>query len=88
MSVGLSARELSRLSGLPSKGHVAMIEAGTYATMSVATAIAIARVLGCSLDWLILGSGKQPSVGQVRVARDKARRRTAWGAQAHGGTAA
>ena len=72
-SVGMSARELSRLAGLPSHTHVAWIESAPKGAMKVRTAVAIAGVLGCSLDWLLIGRGKAPSSRAVRAAVARAR---------------
>lgn len=72
---GISARELSRLAQLPSATHVALIEANDGGAVTTHTALALARVLGCSLDWLIDGSGKAPSERAVRTAVEEARQK-------------
>jgi transcriptional regulator with XRE-family HTH domain len=71
---GLSARELSRLAGLPSQSHVSSLELSEGCTVQVSTIVAIAEVLGCSLDWLIVGRGKPPPLRTVRSAIARARR--------------
>lgn len=74
---GLSARSLSRLAGLRSPGHVASLESGTFSTARPPTLVAIADVLGASLDWLIHGRGKPPTAKEVRAAVERARERSA-----------
>lgn len=70
---GISARELSRLAQLPSQSHVTLIES-KGGTLSTTTATALARVFGCSLDWLVNGTGKEPSARAVRASVEEARR--------------
>jgi transcriptional regulator with XRE-family HTH domain len=69
----LSARELDRLADLTA-GHVSAIEAGR-SNVEIRTACELARVLGVSLDWLILGNGKAPNgksiASAVRLARTR-----------------
>lgn len=74
---GVSARELSRLALLPGACHVSLIEsAGAKSDrLRASTAIAVARVLGCSLDWLLMGVGKPPRDRVVRAAVERARAR-------------
>lgn len=74
-SVGMSARELSRIARLPSETHVSLIEKKPHAPITTATAIAIADVFGCSLDWLLRGMGSAPSPRAVRRAAERARAR-------------
>lgn len=62
---GVSARELDRLVGRASQGYTALIEADRRGNISADIARGYARVLGCSLDWLINGSGKAPTVNTV-----------------------
>ncbi|MBX3261083.1 MAG: helix-turn-helix transcriptional regulator [Labilithrix sp.] len=71
LEAGISARALSRLSGLASAGHVASIEGGSGARPE--TLSAIARVLGTSLDWLVDGKGSRPTARAVRAAVERAR---------------
>lgn len=73
---GLSARELSRLAGLTG-AHVGLVESGTIKAVGAPTAAALARVLGCSLDWLVLGQGEPPSDAELAAAVAAARARHA-----------
>lgn len=68
----MSARELSLLAGL-SHGLVALIESGFVAQPSIGTSSAIARVIGVSLDWLINGTGNEPTLEQIQAAVATAR---------------
>jgi transcriptional regulator with XRE-family HTH domain len=68
---GLSARALDRLAGLAS-AHSSHIERGVKKSISVDTAIGLARVLGISLDWLLTGAGDEPSFRRVADAVDQA----------------
>ena len=68
----LSARELSLLAGL-SHSLVGLIESGHVETPTSATSAALARVLGCSLDWFISGVGSAPSARAVKLAVVRAR---------------
>lgn len=78
--VGMSGRELSRIAGLSSPNTVAQMERDPRCPMLVSTAVAIANVFGCSLDWMILGVGKAPPPRSIRArveqrrALDRARR--------------
>lgn len=69
---GVSARELGRLARLQ-HSHVSLIESGAVANVRVDTLAALARALGCSLDWLVNGEGDAPSEATVRAAVDAAR---------------
>lgn len=73
---GTSARELDRLAKTP-VGLAAMLESGARSNVEVETALKYARALGCSLDWLILGSGKPPAAADVSSAIAAAKSRTA-----------
>jgi transcriptional regulator with XRE-family HTH domain len=69
----LSARELARLTGI-SEALIGYIERSPCGDRSRArTLIQIARVLGLSLDWLLLGVGDAPRVGTVRASVARAR---------------
>ncbi len=68
----LGTRELDRLAGL-TEGHTSAIETGTRPNVEARTAAALARVLGVTLDWLIEGTGKAPSLRAVRAAVEVAR---------------
>lgn len=72
-TIGLSSRELDRLAGL-GEGHTSLIETGRRKNISTETAASIARVLGVSLDWLVLGRGRNPTikhlVASAAVARE------------------
>lgn len=68
----LPARELDRLAGIR-QGHSGIIEARASENVETATAQALARVLGVSLDWLIAGKGKEPTQRAVRAAVEIAR---------------
>jgi transcriptional regulator with XRE-family HTH domain len=68
----LKARELDRLADI-SEGHTSLIESGARPHPESKTAMALAKTLGVSLDWFLLGEGKDPSVRSIRVAVDAAR---------------
>lgn len=68
---GISARELDRLAGL-SENHTSLLES-VVRDVRTETAAAIARTLGVSLDWLVLGEGKAPTERTVRAAVETAR---------------
>lgn len=69
-----SAREIDRLAGL-TVGHTKLIATGVKPNPETATIAALAITLGFSLDWLILGRGKQPTEEQVVAAVAEARLR-------------
>lgn len=69
---GLSLRELSKLAGLFGT-HAALIESGRRTNIEGKTAVALARVLGVSTDWLLTGEGDEPTAEQVRAAVERAR---------------
>ena len=56
---GISQRELDRLADL-GEGHVGQIESGVKPNPTVRIAEKIAGALGCSLDWLVGGTGPAP----------------------------
>lgn len=64
---GVSAREFDRLSGL-AEGHTRLIETGKRPRLEVDTVRGIARATGCSLDWLVNGTGDAPTAKQIRAA--------------------
>lgn len=66
-AAGISARELDRLAGL-AEGHSALLEAGKKKGLEMRTAAGLARALGLSLDWLVLGEGGQPDEDKIRKA--------------------
>lgn len=68
---GISARELDRLAGL-SENHTSLLES-VVRDVRAETAVAVARTLGVSLDWLLVGEGKAPSERSVRAAVEAAR---------------
>ena len=68
---GLSQRELARLAHLAST-HVGLIESGHVENPQTDTLCALARVLGCSLDWLLAGEGPPPTTEQVVAAIERA----------------
>lgn len=71
----LSARELSQLAGV-SDGLVALIESGVR-EIGGRSAVGLSRVLGVSLDWLLVGSGEAPPEDAVREAVAAAREQRA-----------
>ncbi len=60
---GLSARALSRLAGL-SAAHVSLIE-DARPNLEAQTAAKLARVLGVTMEWLVSGTGAEPSAARV-----------------------
>jgi transcriptional regulator with XRE-family HTH domain len=83
----ISARELARLSGV-SEPLIGYIERSPHGDRSrVRTLVAITKVLGCSLDWLLLGVGDAPRGIAVRAAVAKARARLAMASGGAGGGA-
>mgnify|MGYP000331820514 CR=1 FL=1 len=71
---GLTALELSQLAGL-SHGYVALVESGER-SLGHKSAIGLARALGVSIDWLLIGRGTEPRPKTVRDAVEAARRST------------
>ena len=75
---GLSARELSRLAGLRSPGHVSLIESGEIRLvrgMEPATVRGLCRVLGCDAAHLQTGEGDAPTLAEIMAAVTRARAR-------------
>lgn len=73
---GLSAGELAELAGL-APSLVAMIERGERGAngrLAVSTAASLARVLGCTIDWLVSGHGTEPDDAAVLRAVARAQR--------------
>jgi len=69
----ISARELDRLAGI-SESHTSLLERSIGDRISARTAVAIARVLGSSLDWLLTGRGLEPTPERVKEAVSSARK--------------
>lgn len=69
---GLSQREFSLLAGL-AESHVGLIEQGHVTAPDVKTLIALAGVVGCSLDYLIADVGTAPDQDAVIAAVEAAR---------------
>ena len=63
----VSARAAASLAGI-SSGAPGQILRGKVRGPSVSTLDPLARVLGCSLDWLVRGEGQGPSSVTVRSA--------------------
>ena len=64
---GLPARRLAELCGL-ANSYIAMLESGERQHPGSNATSQLARVLGCSLEWLIDGNGKEPSERVVKAA--------------------
>lgn len=71
---GLSTRALDRLAGL-TEGHCWIIEKKNGNT-AASTIDSLARVLGCSLDYLVRGEGESPTEEAIRAAVAAARARS------------
>lgn len=67
-----SMREISILAGCDPTA-VRLIEIGERPDPRGSTLAAVGRVLGCSVDWLISGTGPAPTEEQVRAAVEQAR---------------
>jgi hypothetical protein len=63
----MSARALDQLAGV-ARGTTALLESQKRKHITAETARLYIRALGCSLDWLVTGSGKAPTVEQVSSA--------------------
>lgn len=68
----ISGRELSALAGL-AEGVVGQIERGVIRDPGSLGVGRLAEVLGSSADWLIRGTGEEPSADTVREAIERAR---------------
>lgn len=73
-SAGLKPVQLGRLADLKSPGHISMIERGERGiddegrvTLSATVAVSLARVLGCSVEYLVNGNGDAPDEATVRA---------------------
>lgn len=71
-AAGISASELAKLAGM-ARPHVRLIERGSGEGVQAKTVAQLARILGCSIDWLVTGDGERPTDEAVRVAVDCAR---------------
>lgn len=67
----ISQRELARLAGV-SPSYPFHIETEKVHQIGVEIAGKLARVLGCSVEHLLLGIGEPPDAGAVRQAADAA----------------
>lgn len=63
---GLSAADVARAARLKSPSHVAAIERGERGReLAASTAVALARALGCTVEYLCSGAGPEPSPEDV-----------------------
>lgn len=69
---GVSARRLDSIAGLQ-PGHTNAIESGRRPNIESVTAEKLSTALGISLDWLILGNGREPTAKAIRAAIERAR---------------
>ena len=67
----MSQRGLAKAAGL-SEAVVRHVEAGTTKTIEATTAIELARVLRCSVGWLLAGEGDPPSEESLIALREPA----------------
>jgi transcriptional regulator with XRE-family HTH domain len=72
MADGLSARELAVLAGV-SLSHPNMIETGRRENPTADVLGKIAPILGVSLEWLVNGSGEEPTKEAVSAAVQRAK---------------
>jgi len=70
---GLDLFELDRLAGFGRSGLASQINRGVKLNPRVSTIKKYAAVLGCSVMWLLLGEGPEPSERTVRGAVKRAR---------------
>lgn len=75
---GLDLKAVDVLAGLKSGGHTGQIVRGDKPSPSASTVVALARVLGTSAEWLLLGDDaargrRAPSQRRVREAVREAR---------------
>lgn len=68
---GLSQRMLSLLAGLHER-HIGVLELRNR-NLSAKHLIAVAKVLGASERWIVLGEGETPTADAVRVSVDEHR---------------
>lgn len=66
-AAGTSREHLSRLCGL-TPSHIGLMVAGRNQNVRGDVAARIAKVFGCSLEWLITGEGPPPTVVAVKAA--------------------
>lgn len=83
----LSQRGLASLAKLKSDAHIRHIESGLIKSVETHTVQAIARVLGCSLDWLLNGEGDEPTEAAILAAVELARVEAAKGSSEPGDAA-
>lgn len=70
---GLTPPKLGRLAGLASPSHIRMLESGERGSgISADVALAIAEVLGTSVEFLIRGEGEPPTAEAVKAAVERA----------------
>lgn len=69
----LACAELDRLAELH-RGHVWQIEQGFRENPERDTVRGLARVLGCSVGWLLEGEGAAPAADELRAAVERARK--------------
>lgn len=69
---GLSLRELGRLADI-AETYPSLIVSGDREEIGSKAAMGLARVLGCTTDYLLIGDGKSPSPTRVRAAVERAR---------------
>lgn len=55
------------------EGHTQALLAGTIEFPRTDTVRALARVLGCTVGWLLEGEGAEPSAEEVKAAVERAR---------------
>jgi transcriptional regulator with XRE-family HTH domain len=70
---GLTQSELARLCAI-ARAYVGLIESGARVEIGLSKLVSISHVLGCTLDYLVLGRGEAPSPEDVQRAVDAARR--------------
>jgi transcriptional regulator with XRE-family HTH domain len=65
---GVGVSDLAKIAGLKSPSHIGLIERGVRKDIAASTALALARVLGASVEWLVSGEGDEPSEAVVKAA--------------------
>jgi len=77
----LTPQQLGKLAGLKSPAHVTMLETGGEhgrgARVSADTALSLAEVLGCTVEYLVRGEGVPPAAAVVAGFVNAARARVA-----------
>ena len=66
---GMSQRRLTEAAGLKSDGPVRHAESGHTDTLDSKSAVSLAAVLGCSVDWLLTGEGEAPTDEHLKSLR-------------------